>query len=239
MMARKGATEDAYRWLGLSSQPASKVIVLGGTRLARLTASMLADRGISTTLIDSDMDRCRAIAEELPKVVTVCGEVSDIKVLRSEGIHATDCVMALTGWDGDNVLAALVAKSLGAGEVIARFTNTDLVGPLGGIGLDATVSSRLSAANEILRFVRRGVIHSVITFSDSDAEAIELEVGPDSPAIGKSLAELKLPHSMIIGGVLRGDEAIVPKGITKIEVGDHLIAIALPEAIPTAEMLSG
>ena len=87
--------------------------------------------------------------------------------------------------------------------------------------------------------MRRGVIHSVITFSDSDAEAIELEVGPDSPAIGKSLAELKLPHSMIIGGVLRGEEAIVPKGITKIEVGDHLIAIALPDAIPIAEKLSG
>ena len=87
--------------------------------------------------------------------------------------------------------------------------------------------------------MRRGVIHSVITFSDSDAEAIELEVGPESPAIGRTLADLKLPHSMIIGGVLRGTEAIVPKGVTRIELGDHLIAIALPEAIPAAEKLSG
>jgi trk system potassium uptake protein TrkA len=239
MMARRGATEEAYRWLGLSSKPAQKVIVLGGTRLARLTAKLLSDRGIATTLIDSDMDRCKVIAERLPNVVTVCAEITDMKVLRAEGVDAADTVMALTGWDGDNVLAALVAKSLGAGEVIARFTNTDLVGPLGGIGLDATVSSRLSAANEILRFVRRGVIHSVITFSDSDAEAIELEVGPESPAIGMTLADLRLPHSMIIGGVLRGTEAIVPKGVTRIELGDHLIAIALPEAIPAAEKLSG
>ena len=123
--------------------------------------------------------------------------------------------------------------------MIARFPNTDLVGLLPGVGIDATVSSRISAANEILRFVRRGVIHSVATFSDSDAEAIELEVGPESPAIGKSLADLALPHSMIIGGVQRGDGAFVPKGNTEIEVGDHLIVIALPEAIPTAEKLSG
>ena len=239
MMAERDAIEDAYRWLGLSSAPAEKVIVLGGTRLAKLTSQMLSERHINTTLIEPDMDRCRVIAEELPGVITVCGEPTEPRVLKSEGIDAADTVMALTGWDSENVLGALVAKSLGAGEVIARFTNTELVGMLSGLGIDATVSSRLSAANEILRFVRRGVIYSVVTFSDSDAEAIELEVGPDSPAIGKTLADLKLPHSLIIGGVQRQDKAFVPRGITEIQEGDHLIVIALPEAISTAEKLSG
>jgi Trk K+ transport system NAD-binding subunit len=79
----------------------------------------------------------------------------------------------------------------------------------------------------------------VVTFSDSDAEAIELEVGPKSPAIGETLADLRLPHSLIIGGVQRGSEAFVPRGNTKIQAGDHLIMIALPEAIATAEKLSG
>ncbi|HSJ70204.1 MAG TPA: Trk system potassium transporter TrkA [Acidimicrobiia bacterium] len=239
MMAKKESTEEAYRWLGLSSRSAEKAIVIGGTRVARLTAQLLASKGIRTTIIDSDMDRCRIMARELPDVLTVCGDATDIRLLRSEGVATTDTVMALTGWDSENVLAALVAKSLGAGEVIARFTNTDLIGLLAGIGLDATVSSRLSAANEILRFVRRGVIHSVVTFSDSDAEAIELEVGPGSEAIGRTLADLKLPHSLIIGGIQRGVEAFVPRGTTTIEVGDHIIAIALPEAIGAAEKLSG
>ncbi|GMQ92672.1 MAG: Trk system potassium transporter TrkA [Acidimicrobiia bacterium] len=239
MMAHREAREKTYEWLELSSQPAKKVIILGGTRLAKLTASMLANRNIHTTLIDSDRNRCRLIAEDLKNVVTVWADPKDPKILRSEGIEATDVVMALSGWDSENIVGALVAKSLGAREVIARLTNTDLVGLLPGIGIDATVSSRLSAANEILRFVRRGVIHSVATFSDSDVEAIELEVGPGSPAIGKTLADLKLPHSLIIGGVQRGDEAFVPRGNTAIEIGDHLIVIALPEAIKTAEKLSG
>jgi len=239
MMARREGIDQAYDWLGLSSKAAEKVIVLGGTRLAKLTSGMLAERGIHTTLIESDINRCRTIAEDLPDVVTVCGVPTDPKVLRSEGVAAADAVMALTGWDGENMLGALAAKALGAGEVIARFTNTELAGLVSGYGIDATVSSRLSAANEILRFVRRGVIHSVVTFSDSDAEAIELEVGSASPAIGKTLADLKLPHSMIVGGVQRGGEAFVPRGNTRIEVGDHLIVIALPEAISTAERLSG
>jgi trk system potassium uptake protein TrkA len=186
-----------------------------------------------------DMGRCRVIAEALPGVLTVCGEPTNRKVLKAEGVASTDVVMALTGWDGENVLGALVAKSLGANEVIARFTNTDLMGVGAGVGIDATVSSRLSAANEILRQVRRGVIFSVATFSDSDAEAIELEVGPKSKAIGKTLADLKLPHSLIVGGVQRGDEAFVPRGNTIVQEGDHLIVIALPDAIATAEKLSG
>ncbi|MFV2000021.1 MAG: Trk system potassium transporter TrkA [Acidimicrobiia bacterium] len=239
MMAKKDNTDQAYAWLGLSSRPAEKVIVLGGTRLAKLTARLLAKSGIHTTLIESDMDRCRAIAEALPDVVTVCGDPTDPKVLRAEGIESADTVMALTGWDGENVLGALAAKALGAGEAIARFTNTDLIGLVSSVGLDASVSSRLSAANEILRFVRRGVIHSVFTFTDSDAEAIELEVGPNSRAVGRTLADLKLPHSLIIGGVQRGGDAFVPRGNTTIESGDHLIVIALPEAIKTAEKLSG
>ncbi len=216
MMAKKDRTEEAYRWLGISSQPAERVIILGATRVARLTAQMLSERGIQTTIIDSDVGRCRAMAESLPNVLTVCGDPTDPKVLRSEGVESTDTVMALTGWDGENVLGALAAKSLGAREVIARFTNTDLMGIGLGLGIDATVSSRLSAANEILRSVRRGVIFSVATFSDSDAEAIELEVGPNSKAIGKTLTDLRLPRSMIIGGVQRGEEAFVPSGDTTI-----------------------
>ena len=71
------------------------------------------------------------------------------------------------------------------------------------------------------------------------AEAIELEVGPNSPAIGKTLRDLKLPRSVIIGGVQRGGEAFVPRGETEIQKGDHLIAVALPDGISAAEKLSG
>ncbi|MEZ5176304.1 MAG: Trk system potassium transporter TrkA [Acidimicrobiia bacterium] len=239
MMARRDNKREAYEWLGLSSEPARKVIILGGTRVATLAAGLLSENRISTTLIEPDMDRCKVIAEHYPRVVTVCGNPTDPKLLMSENAGDADSVMALTGWDGENVLGALVAKSLGAREVISRFTNTDLMSIGSSIGIDATVSSRLSAANEILRFVRRGAIYSVATFSDSDAEAIELEVGPNSPAVGKTLAELRLPKSMIIGGVQRGDDAFVPRGSTRIEVGDHVIVIALPDAIEAAENLSG
>ncbi|MDH3500067.1 MAG: Trk system potassium transporter TrkA, partial [Acidimicrobiia bacterium] len=99
--------------------------------------------------------------------------------------------------------------------------------------------SRLAAANEILRFVRRGRIHSVVTFQDSDAEALEVEIADTSRVAGKSLREVHLPHDMIVGGLIRGDEVFVPRGDTEIAVGDRLIVIALPNAIHEVERLSG
>ena len=239
VMAEAGHTQTPYELLGLVDRPAENVIILGGTRLAKLTAALLVERGVATTLIEVDPVRCRSIAEALPDVVVVCGDPTDPKILRSEGAGSADAVLALTGWDSDNLLGSQVAHALGAGEVISRFNNTELVGLLGGAGINATVSPRRSAANEILRFVRRGLIYSAVSIPGSDAEAIELEVGPNSPAIGKTLRELKLPKSLIIGGVQRDGDAFVPRGETEIQQGDHLIAVALPDGIPVAEKLSG
>ena len=97
--------------------------------------------------------------------------------------------------------------------------------------------SRLAAANSILRYVRRGKIHSVATFDDTDAEAIEIEVDAQSTAVGKSLQELPLPSGAVVGGILRKGEAFVPTGATDIRPGDHLIIFALPKAIERVEEL--
>ncbi|MFQ5947825.1 MAG: Trk system potassium transporter TrkA [Acidimicrobiia bacterium] len=237
IMAKSDHTEEAIELLGLHEHRAEKVMILGATRLAELTAALFAENGINTVLVDKDAERCRSLAEHSERVVVVQGDPTDPKVLRSEGIENVDVVLALTGWDEVNILGSLVAKALGVSTAVARFHQVELVGLLAEAGIDAGVSSRLAAANAILRFVRRGRIHSVVTFQDTDAEAIELEVGTDSEAVGRSLIEIALPRSAIIGGVLRDDEAFVPRGVTVIEAGDRLIVFALPEAIPKIEKL--
>ncbi|MCP3973340.1 MAG: Trk system potassium transporter TrkA [bacterium] len=239
IMTEAGKAHDAFEIFGWREEPFNKVIILGSTRLARRTAMLLCEEGINTTLIDQDADRVRSVATNNPRVIAVHGDPTDPKVLRSEGVENTDAVLALTGWDEINILGCLVAKALGASKTVSRFHRFDLVSILPGVGIDSGVSARLAAANDILRFVRRGSIYSVVTFRDSDAEAIELQVEPGSPAVGKTFAEIHLPHEMIVGGIIRGEEVFVPVGKSTIEADDHLIVIALPEAFPELEKLSG
>jgi trk system potassium uptake protein TrkA len=217
--------------LGLHLEPARKVTILGATRVAELTAKRLTQQGLQTILVDLDPDRVRRIATENSRVVAVCGDPTDPKLFHSEGLENSDACLALTGWDEINILGSLVAKAVGIPTAVSRFHRLDLVTLLAGVGIDGGVSSRLSAANEILRFVRRGRIHSVVTFQDSDAEALEVEVEESSRVVGQSLREMHLPHDMIVGGIIRNDRAFVPRGLDTIEAGDRLIVIALPGVI--------
>ena len=233
--AKSHVIDDLLPLLGIKAHKAKKVMIFGATRLARLTASLFATNGINTILIDEDPVRTREIAEQCQGVVVVNGDPTDPQLLRAEGIDTVDEVLALSGWDEINIVSCLVAKSLGVETAIARYHRLDYVSVLNQTGIDVGVSSRLAAANAILRFVRRGNVHSVSTFQDSDLEAIELQVDPDSDAVGETLADIGLPKSVIVAGIIRDKETIVPRGNTKIMGGDRVVAVALPEAIPVVE----
>jgi trk system potassium uptake protein TrkA len=95
----------------------------------------------------------------------------------------------------------------------------------------------VAAANAILRFVRRERILSAATFMDTDTEAMEIEVSPDARGAGRTLAELPIPAGAVVGGVIRGDEAFVPGGSTRVRGRDRLVLLAQRDAIDPAEEL--
>ena len=221
--------------LGITIHKAKKVMIFGAGRLARITANLLCENGISVTLIDKEEAATRLVADECQGVIVVHGDPMDPDLLRSEGIESVDDVLALTKWDEVNVVASLVAKGLGAKNAIARYHRLDYVSLLNETRVDSGVSSRLAAANAILRYVRRGRVQSVVTFQDSNLEAIELQVDPSSDSIGKTLAEIGLPKTAILAGIIRNNKTIIPRGTSVIKPGDHVVAIALPEAVSTVE----
>jgi trk system potassium uptake protein TrkA len=239
VVASGKSSAEALELMGVEEHRARKVVILGATRLAKLTAELLVTNGINTVLIDDDAGRVSDLATKYDRLVVVQGGTTDPRLLRTEGLDRADAVLGLTGWDDANILGCLVGKALGVPTAIARFHNLEYVNLLAGHGIDSGVSTRLAAASEILRFVRRGTIHSVATFQDTDAEAIELQVPPGSRVAGRTLQAIGLPRSAIVGGVVRGKKAFIPHGNTELEEGDRIIAIAVPEAIPSIEALFG
>lgn len=239
MMADTRRVPELSKLLGVNVEKAKRVMIFGAGRLARITANLFKQNGINTVVIGDDKAAIRRVAEECEGVVAVHGDPTDPALLKQEGIENVDEVLALTDDDAVNILACLVAKSFKVPTAIANYHRLEYVNFLAETRIDAGVSARLAAANAILRFVRRGRIHSVVTFQDSDIEAIELQVDHTSDSVGKTLEQLALPKTAIIGGVIRGKETFVPRGATVIEAGDRLITIALPDAIPAVEQLFG
>ncbi|OFW65631.1 MAG: hypothetical protein A2Z12_02365 [Actinobacteria bacterium RBG_16_68_21] len=231
------SSSEALKLMGVEEHRARKAFILGSTRLARLTAERLIESGITTVLVDPDADRCADLAARHDRLMVVRGDPTDPAVLRAEGVGSADVVLGLSGWDEVNILGCLVAKALGVPTAVSRFQRFEYVSLLSGHGIDSGVSTRMAAANEILRLVRRGLIHAVATFQDSAAEAIEIQVPTHSSAVGRTLTEIGLPKSAIVGGLVRGRSGLIPHGDTVIAGGDRVIAIVLPAAIPTLERL--
>jgi CIC family chloride channel protein len=59
-----------------------------------------------------------------------------------------------------------------------------------------------------------------------DVVALELEVAPTSPVVGRSLSELELPRDAMITSVLRDGKVMIARGHTRLESGDRLQILA-------------
>lgn len=231
LMTTDDRVAEATRILGLKRRNLDRAIIMGGTRLAELTADAMSEAGVSVVIVEEDMDRCNDLASHHPQALVICGDPTDPDVLGDLDLGPKDVAIGLTGWDEVNLLGCLVAKASGAGMAISRFNRISYVGLLSGLGIDAAVSSRLMAASAILRFVRKGKVEQVATFSDTDAEALEIEVSAGSEACNKTLFDLNLPVGVIIGGISRDGTTFVPDGSTVVRSGDHIIFFSLPRDI--------
>lgn len=237
LMTTDERVDDATRLLGVKRRNIDRAIVIGGTRLAEISADVLFEAGLSVVIVDESRDRCSYLANRHPFALVINGDPTDPDVLSELDLGPKDVIMGLTGWDEVNLLGCLVGKASGAGLAISRFNRISYVGLLSGLGIDAAVSSRLMAASAILRFVRQGQVEQVATFSDTDAEALEIEVEDGSIAVDKSLMDLDLPIGVIVGGISRNGTTFVPDGSTVVRAGDHIIFFALPRDIAESSAL--
>ena len=154
-----------------------------------------------------------------------------------EGVSGVDGFVAATGNDETNLLSSLLAKKAGARKVLSLVHKFEYMQLVPTVGVDASVSPRISAVNAILRRIRRGQVMNVASLSGIEAEAIEFMVRPHSRIAGKALRDVAFPKEGVVGTIVRGDEIIIPRGKDVLQPGDDVIVFAMPEAIPEVEAL--
>ena len=100
------------------------------------------------------------------------------------------------------------------------------------LGLDNIVSPRKLVADTLTRYARAlnntlsSKVETMYSLLDDRAEALEFQVLSDCKLIGKALKELRLKPNIIIAGIIRGKETIIPSGDDKILEGDSVIVVA-------------
>ena len=67
------------------------------------------------------------------------------------------------------------------------------------------------------------------------AEIVEYPVGPEDALVGHRVRELGLPRDALLSVIVRGDEAVLPRGSTRVEAGDRLHVVVRSEVAADME----
>jgi len=86
------------------------------------------------------------------------------------------------------------------------------------------VSTWLNVASPIVKAFQYPIEYNPA--ANLRSELVEVPVPSPSAVIGRSLVELALPAGVLIVLIRRGDDVLVPRGSTRIEPGDMLLALA-------------
>ncbi|MGQ9625823.1 MAG: potassium channel family protein [Anaerolineae bacterium] len=202
------------------------IIVVGGGKVGYYLTKSLLEEGYEVLVIEKDPRKCAVLMDELGANV-LQGDGCEVSYMMEAGMGRADVVVAVTGDDEDNLVVCQVAKhKFNVPRTIARINNPKNERIFRRLGIDVPVSSTELILSQIERVIPSQSLVHLLTLRSVGVNFIELEIQPDSPALGRPLRELGIPDDCILPLVVReGKEAIIPYGDTMLKAGDQVIAV--------------
>jgi len=228
-----GKPEDLLKIRGYFGKPVVKnVVIFGGGTIGSYVARILDKSNLNIKLIDSNPEVCENLCSILKRTRVIIGDATDLDFLIEEEIGKSDVVVSTTESDEKNLLICLLAKSLGAKKAIAKVEKGVYVKLFEKVGIDVALNPRKVTFYEVMKHLRLMQTHTLVDVSGMTILEISVEKEDLS---GKKIAEISLPKKSIIGGVLRGEECLIPKGDTTLKMGDKLLIFTTWDEIDRIE----
>lgn len=218
--------------IGMLKKQARNIMLLGGSRTAWYLAKMLEETDSSVKIIDKAEKVCEELSETLRDATIIHGDGSEHELLLEEGLRSADAFVSLTGMDEENILISLYASQQKVPTVISKVNRNELVTMADHLGIDSIVSPKKVVSDVLLQYARaldnsRGSnVETLYKLMDDQAEALEFGVGTDSRLIDIPLRDLALKPGILIAGIIRERQTIVPGGNDSLLAGDKVVVIA-------------
>lgn len=201
-----------------------RALIIGGGKVGYYLLKTLQEKGYNITLVERDIRLCAKIAEE-PNIEVICGDGTDIDILKDAGIEYAQVVAAVTGKDEENFVTCQIVKTNFEGEIIARINNPKNRAIFKAIGVRKTVCSTEVIANLIESELDDTRLKVIQTLERGTMILMETIVDKVATWCNKDISSLKLPEGCIIVSILRNDVPIAPKGDIVIKEGDKVFIV--------------
>lgn len=218
-----------FKKVGIHSHRAKSVLIVGGSRIAYHLSRLLKDAGTKIKIIDSDESKCGILSEVIENAEVVNADGTQKQILEEEGLSNFDACLSLTGYDEENIIISLFAKSNGVKTIITKVNNENLYSVLDGINLNSKVSPKIVTTNHIIYFTRslkskeENTIERVRLAMDGKYEILEFNVNGNAELSNKAIKDLKLKDGVLITCIVRNGKAIIPNGDEVFEGEDKVI----------------
>ena len=201
-----------------------RVVIIGGGKVGSYLARHLAAQGQVVSLIEENPERARRVTAET-KVLVFEGDGTDIELLRAADVHRSDWILAVTGQDEDNLVAAQLSLTLGATHVLARMND-----PANKATFDALGIQYVGVTDLMVNVISKEVAVPDLSRTDlfAGGKVIVLELDIPAGFEAARVQDLDLPADAVLITVVHGDRVSVARGDTRVRPGDRVIAASLP-----------
>lgn len=232
------STETVREMCGKKKHDINKVLVMGGSRIARRFARLYSDK-FHIKILDKDMATCEELATMFPGCEIVCGDGRDIEVLVENNISQYDAFMALTDSPETNILTCMTAKEFGVPKTLADVENLQFFGQAESLDIGTVINKKLLASSRIYKILLDADETNSRFFALPDAEVAEILVKPDAKITRSVVKHLHLPPGMTLASLVRGNRAMLINGDTQILPGDYVVVFSLMGTLKKLEKWFG
>ena len=210
------------------------ILLIGGHTKTKSLAASLHAQGYHVTVVNDNPDECLDMAE-LDGVNVYNGDGTKLYVLDEAGAADCNIAIALTARDDDNLVACQLCKrNFGVKKTVSLVSDPQKTDFFRQMGVDSVVCAITAVTSIIQQQAFIDDLVSIVPVGFGTVQIIEVHIPEDAPVCGKELWEIGLPHDVIIGCILRNDSALIPRGDTRINVGDTLVVIARSDQMEQA-----
>ena len=223
-----------------------KIVIAGAGEMGSHLARMLSGNGHEITIVDPD-GKLLADVGGLADLVTIEGDPTTFEALRKASVRRCDLFIAVTPGENDNIVAAMMAKKLGARKSIARIDNNEYLEPNNKemfieMGIDYLFYPEKIAANEVINLLGHTSTTEYVDFSGGKLSLVVFRLEASSPLVGRELVgfdEEQAPLNYRTVAITRAGQTLIPQRGEQFEENDVIYVITCQPALQEVLDLSG
>ncbi|MDF2158087.1 Trk system potassium transporter TrkA [Algoriphagus sp. CAU 1675] len=222
------------------------IVIAGAGDMGYHLAEQLSYENKDITLIDTEREVLDYVSSKLD-VLTVMGDATSLEILKRANVENASMVLAVTTSEKTNIVAAVLAKQLGAKRVMARvrnhsYLNEENLPYFHNLGIDNLISPTMLCSREIFNMIENSSFTEVFDFGGGKLNIVGVTLDQSNPLVNQRIMDMKsnpIFEDIRIIAILRDQKTMIPRGSTIIRNHDHVFFISNKQHTETILELIG